>query len=314
MSKILLLFAALVIGPAVLAAPSESTSTLNADELTETTSKPDGQDVDTLITNKKLRTDTGSKSRYSISTSLNYAGGSLQQPFGEKRPNITGALGTTDFPALGGSISGKYNLTTQQALFAGFGLRWVAPLSGTRTPNGYQGDRVDVENPYFAYQYIYNLFGLQSAVSLRQTYVSASDQQRKGFLTNWGFGQTSVYEFEGTGFSIGFNTYIGAAVFTKHDPEFKKEQGDYSWAFLPAIEYRLTDKVNLRMDSNLFVFEHIRSSENPWTFRRYDVSQNFGVGISVTRDIYLSPGVSFVIGDLRADRTTWSIGSSANLF
>ena len=50
------------------------------------------------------------------------------------------------------------------------------------------------------------------------------------------------------------------------------------------------------------------------TFHRQDVSQNFGLGYAIRRDIYISPGVSFDVSNLRADRTTWSVGANVNLF
>jgi hypothetical protein len=311
----------LVLSLAVTArAESETSSDVNADAVTmkiedvkaPNRKEPKGQDVDTIITNKKLRAETGSKSRYSISTSFGYSGGTLNQPFGETRPNITGAAGTTDFPSLGGSVSGKYAFTTQSAVLGGVGMRWVAPLAGTKTPEGYHGSRVDADNPYIVYQYLYNWFGLQSSVSLQETFITATDLQRKGFVTSWGLGQNSVYEIGDTGISVGFNTFVGLAYF--NDNRFRSEQSDYSFAWSPAIEYRLSDRLNVRLDSGLINYQHIRSEGSPWTFRRLDITQNLSLGYSVTRDIYVSPGVSFVLGNLRADRTTWSVGANINLF
>lgn len=296
------------------AATGDSSLKIKADEVKEESNKPEGQDIDTIITNPKLRAETGSKSRYSLSTSLGYAGGSLHDTLGEKRPNITGATGSTDFPALNGSVSAKYNINTTNSIFGGIGVRWVAPLAGTETPKGYNGNRVDADNPYFIYQYVYNMAGLQSSVQLRQTFITTSDLRNRGFVTSWGLGQNSVYEIGTSGISVGFNTYVGLGYFDKHTEELKGGQSDYSWAFSPAIEYRLSDKLNLRADTNLFVYEHIRSQRNAWTFRRQDVSQNFGIGYAVARDIYVSPGVSFVLGNLRADRTTWSLGATVNMF
>lgn len=294
--------------------PAENRLTIeNAKEKSPPPQNPD-DDVDTLITNPKMRAESGSKSKYSIATSANYSGGSLKQPFGDTRPNITGATGTTDFPTLGGSVSAKWNMSKRSSLMGGVGLRWVAPLAGEQTPKGYEGKRVDADNPYLVYQYLYRMGALQSAVQLRETFFTASDRTREGFLTNWAVSQNSMYDIGMTGISVGFNTYVGAAIYNKHEPEFKKGQSDYSFGFSPAAEYRLTDKLNLHVDTNLFIYEHLRSANGTWTFRRQEVSQNFSVGYAITRDLFISPGVSFVASNLRLERTTWSLNANINLF
>src|SRR3954467_3672211 len=65
----------------------------------------DDDDVDTMITNSAMRADSGSKSKWSIASSLNYAGGSIEKPLAEDRPNISGVTGTTDKSLIDGQIS-----------------------------------------------------------------------------------------------------------------------------------------------------------------------------------------------------------------
>ena len=276
-------------------------------------SSEDHEDVDRLITNPKMRAETGSKSRFSLSSSLFYSGGSLNQPFGERKPNISGAPGTTDFPSLGGTVAGKLNINARHSLFGGVGVRWVAPLSLHR-PTDYSGNIFDADTPYLTYQYLYRLGGLQSSLQLRESWTTTSDLRRLGYVTSWGISQYSVYEFGASGLSAGFNTWIGLGYFDRDELQYKALQSDYSWALAPFLEYRLSDRLNLRLDTNLFVYDHMRSMGNALTFRRQSVTQILSLGWSVTRDIFISPGISLSLERLSLARTTWSVSSSVNLF
>lgn len=279
-----------------------------------TPSQSQDEDVDQIITNKKMRAESGSKSKYSLSTSFGYSGGSLTRPFGERRLNITGGTGSTPLTALNGSISGKYNMTTQSSIFAGVGLRLITPLQGPSVPSDYHGDKLDVSNPNISYQYLYRWSGIQSSLNLNETFFTASDLIHKGYVSSWGFSQNNVYDFGGSRFSLGIYTYVGLAAYSKNDTDLLAQQSDYSWGFLPAAEYRLTDRLNLRVDTNLFIFEHLRSETRATTLRRQDVTQSLGLGYAVRRDIYLSPGISFAATHFHWDRTIWSLGANINLF
>src|SRR5690606_25493408 len=53
-----------------------------------------GDDIDQEITNRKLRAETGSKSKYSISTDWTYNGGTIKDPGSDVRPNVRAASST----------------------------------------------------------------------------------------------------------------------------------------------------------------------------------------------------------------------------
>lgn len=270
-------------------------------------------DIDQLITNPKMRAESGSKSKYSLASTLTYSGGSLNQPFGKTRPNLTGATGTTDFPSLVGQVSGKYNISKITALLGGVGVRWVAPFAGGADLPGYEGKRLDAADPYVIYQYLYRVGGLQSNVQAKQTLYTASDLTKRGFVTSFNLSQNSVYEIGTTGLSLGFNANLNLGWFNKEDAESRKGQSDYTIAFTPNAEYRFTETVNARLETNAFVYEHLRSRSNALTFNKQDVSQTLSLGVAVTRDVFVSPGVSFVASNLRLDRTQWSVSATINL-
>jgi hypothetical protein len=308
-----LLLLALVFHIQARAASEDSSNKVKMQDVKVNGNAPVGEDVDTIITNKKMRAETGSKSKYSISMGVNYSGGSLDKPFDDHRPNIANGTGATDVASLGGSISGKYALSTTTALLAGAGMRWITPLEGSK-PSNFNGDKFDADNPYFIYQYLYRWLNLQSAVQAQVTYFTASNLVNEGYVGTFGLSQTSIYEFGHSGLSIGAQAYTGLGYFNNDTPKAKADQSDYSFGFLPFIEYRLTDRLNLRTSSNTFIYEHVRSSDDANTYRRQKVTENVGVGISITRDVFLYPNVEFLIGDMRSDRSTFSLGANVNLF
>src|SRR6218665_3026703 len=122
----------------------EAANTLKIEEVKNPDNQPKGEDIDTIITNNKMRAETGSKSKYSISTSIGYNGGSLHRPLDTYRPNITKGTRSTDVSTLGAQIHGKYAIDTANAILAGTGVRMIAPQEGSRLPKDYSGDKYDV--------------------------------------------------------------------------------------------------------------------------------------------------------------------------
>lgn len=272
-----------------------------------------GADVDAIITNKRMRAETGSKSKFSLASALSYSAGSVRTPFSNERPNLSAATGTTDVSALGGSVSLKYGLNTQSALFAGVGLRWLSPLYGS-TPAGYNGSKFDVDNPYFNYQYLYRWAGIQSALTLNETFYTNSNLTRGGYVTGWSISQNNVYDIGTTGLTVGINLYGNLGYFDNNSPGAKAYQSDYAFGLVPAVEYRLTDKVSLRTDSNLFSFQHVRSATSAHTYQQQRWAQTLALGITLSRDVYLYPGIQWVVGDIRAERTATWVSANINMF
>ncbi|NJM09665.1 MAG: hypothetical protein HC883_01840 [Bdellovibrionaceae bacterium] len=271
------------------------------------------EDTDALITNIKMRAEAGSKSKYSLAFALGYNTGGLEKPFADKRPNLSGGKGSTDFTSLTGSVSGKYTFDAQKSVFAGLGVRWITPTQSHK-PTAYTGDKVDADNPFVRYQYLYRWLGVQASASVSQTFYTASDLQNNGYVTGTSFSQYNAYDFGGSRFSVGFIPYLNLGFFNKDTAAAKSAQSDYSFGVTPFIEYRLTDKINLRSDSNPAAFEHIRSTEDAHTYNRQRVIQTFSVGFALTRDIYISPGVLWVVEDPRDDRSSTWISMNINVF
>lgn len=294
-------------------ADDASTSTLKVERPADQVNKPPGEDVDLIITNNKMRAETGSKSRYSIASSLSYSGGSLASPGNERRPNLSAATGTTDIASIGGSISGKFAIDSVNSLFGGVGLRWLAPMDAG-TPVGYNGSKFDVDNPYLNYQYLYRWSGVQSALTLDETFYTNANLVHAGYVTQWSVSQNNMYDLGHSGFTVGCNVYATLSYFDKNDVDVKAYQSDYAFGLTPAIEYRLTDKLNLRTDSNPWSFQHLRSYRNANAYQMQHWAQTLSLGWAVTRDIYVSPGFQWLPEDIRIDRTVTWLSANINVF
>lgn len=298
-------------------------SSLKSSDLTEQNKTP-GQDIDEVITNNKMRAESGSKSRWSISSDLSYNGGSIEKPLAEDRPNIAGATGTTDKASLVGSVATKVNLNSKHSLAAGIGLRWITPFA-VNGPRNYNGDRFDADNPYLTYQYLYRWSGIQSVLQVTPTVYTNSNLKRLGYEAGVTVSQNNIYEVGTTGLSVGLFTAIQGSAYSKNGSvgqpgeedyvaNVQEEQSDYLFNIDPYLEYQLNDRFNLRAVGNIWNYEHIRAEKRADTFQWDKVFVSVGVGVSVTRDIFLYPNLQFLPDNVRSDLTNIALNANLNVF
>lgn len=273
-------------------------------------------DVDDVITNRKLRAETGAKSKYSFSTALSYSGGTLKNPGADVRPNISSTVFVPLQPALAGSLGGKYKISSLQSLSADVGIKIYKPFHSDAKKNF--RERTTVADPSLTYQVVYQAAGIQnvSSVSLGVTTDSAY-RDSIGQVGSIGLSQTAIYDFGGSIWSVGLAGEVGYTTFDKDKNQLDADgarlgenQSDYSVALYPFAEVNISEKLNLRTVFRPWIYEHVRS-ESFGNISRAPYTQSVGVGISVTRDIYLYPNVQFAPLNLQSDRT--NVGMSLNL-
>lgn len=277
-------------------------------------------DVDQIITNIKMRAETGSKAKWSIATSMGYSAGPVNDLLSDFRPNLNGGTGSTDFTTFSAAVAGKYAINTQHSIFAGSGGRIVTPLRGG-TPHGnadpkqnFHGDKVDVDNPYVNYQYLYRWWGVQSALTVSNTFYTASNLKRDGYVTNTSVGQNNLWDLGQTGLTLGVTSILSAGYFDKHTEAVKSKQSDYRLELTPALEYRVNDWINARTDLYIFSVQHRRNKEDLFTVVRQKVVQGFTLGFAITRDIYISPGIQWNPSEMKPNRTTTWVSANINIF
>ncbi|MCB0365562.1 MAG: hypothetical protein H6624_04015 [Bdellovibrionaceae bacterium] len=272
-------------------------------------------DVDELITNRKLRAETGSKSKLSVSTSFNYSGATINKPGARIRPNIRGAANTVALASLSGSIAGKYRLGTKDSVSAGVGLRMLTPFHDSLNTSKINGvERADVYNPYVDLTHIDKIGGFQSVTSASVTGMTTDYSRQTGYVANISVSETLLKDIGTSGFSVGLYSGIDGSIFDKFDDAAKAGSADYSIGFYPFLEYVINDTLNFRTISGLWVYDHLRSERSTFTFEKNKIYQSVGLGISVSRDIYLYPNVQFLPENIRADLTNVALSANINVF
>lgn len=320
-------FSAVLLMVSVSAQAQESESRIKTDDVKEikNKNKTPGQDVDELITNNLLRAQTGSKSRWSLSSNLDYSGGSIQKPLAEDRPNIASTTGDTPKASINGTISGKYNISAVNSLSAGVGVRWIAPLS-TGSPKNYNGDRVDAVNPMLTFQHLYKWSGIQSVLAVEPIYYTESNLVKQGYEYLLYVSQDNVLEIGHSGLSLGVSVSGQFGTFNKTGPlgskndqdnyidDLRTVQADYVFGLSPILEFAFNDTYNFRTVTNIWNFEHMRSFSSPNKYVNDTITQSVGLGISVTRDVFIYPNVQFLPENIRSDRTNVAVNTNINLF
>jgi hypothetical protein len=316
MTRIVILLASLAIYPFASNAEEAkggSENQLKIEDLKPKSLAP-GEDVDEVLTNKYMRAQSGSKSKISISNSLNYQGGTVERPLAENRPNITGGTGNTAVASLTDTISAKIAIDQRHAILGGFGARWITPLQGSDTPDSYNGNKTDAYDPYVKYQYVYKWYGVQSVMTTGVTATTQNNLVRQGYVGNAILQQNNAYEFGHTGISLGLLSAAIGAAYDDNSPKFLPGQADYTVGLYPFLEYVINDRLNIRTISGVWVFEHLRSEPRAATLFKDTIYQSVGLGISISRDVFLYPNIQIIPEDIRADRTNVALAATVNLF
>lgn len=289
---------------------SSSSSKIKAEDVTPS-AQPSGEDADNLITNKKMRAEAGSKSKYSLKSKITYNGGNVASAFSSERPNIAGHPGETDVTALIGDISGKYAINSQHSVAAGLGVRYLAPTHGLSTPDAYKkkGDKVDANDPYVYYQYLTKIGSVQTVLGAKPTLITQANRVNAGYATQTEMTSIFAYDLGTSGLTLAMYFEVTPYTFTR----YSEDDTDLYTDIAPYVEYHITDHIDFRAVTNLYQFDHVRG--NPWTtWTQEKIIQSVGVGFSITRDVYLYPNFQFDLADVDMQRTNVALQSFINLF
>lgn len=285
-----------------------------------------GEDTDAVITNRMQRAATGSKSKgLSFSTALGYNMGTVEKPFASRRPNITAGAAMRDVPAMDGSVGLRYRLSPTANIGFGIGVMMVSPFhEGVNS----LAQRTFVSDPSVSYTKVFRLGGTQNISSVGLS-VNTNDQARRvGALVTPDLSHSMLYDFGGSRMTVGLTAAVWGTFFNR-DPrsieivESKPmavglNQSDYNFGIYPFMEYNINDRLNFRALIGQVV-QHRRSDAagnltDPTTFRANTMYSSMGIGISVTRDIFLYPNVQFIPEDIRGNRTNVALSATVNVF
>ena len=278
--------------------------------------------VDQVITNRMLRAQTGSLSKWSVTTAIGYSAGSVAKPFDPIRPNITASnQNSTSLQNLGGSVGVKYRSSEMSSVTVNGGIRMLTPFQSSYSTTDPQAQksfdenhgRFDFNNPAFAYGYIFSGLGGQNFFSIQQTLTTDTGLRQLGYLTNMSVYHAYVYDIPEARVSLTWRWNLTYYYFDKVATVDPAKQTIYQVGFNPAVDFNLNDRFNLRTEWS-FAYEHTRERSSALSFRANRIAQTVGLGISLSRDVMLYPNVQFLPDDIRADRTNVGISTNINLF
>lgn len=277
-------------------------------------------DIDAEITNARMRSELGSKSQWSFKSSLGYNGGSLQRPFDSIRPNYRASASIESLTALSGNVGVNYRVSKGGNLSAGTGVVIMAPLEGSITEDfkdprntNRNVKRMQVSTPYLDYSQGYRAMGMQMISSATYSHYTEEDQtDYYNLLGNVSVSQTVLADLGDSNWQAGASLSFDKDIFKGGN---KADAGDirydYGIGLFPFAEYTFNDTFSFRTVFGYFQFASYEEKQDLIQLEPY---QSVGIGISVTRDIYVYPNVQFTPKDLRDDRTNVAVSANLNLF
>lgn len=294
-----------------------NTSTVKVSDVQKSEEKK--EDIDQEITNARMRSELGSKSQWSFKSSLGYSGGSVEKPFDSIRPNYRASASIESLTALSGNVGVNYRVSKGGNLSLGTGVVVMAPLEGDimkdfedprASRKGAKQKRSQVSNPYIDYSHGYRAMGMQMISSATYTHYTEEDAtDYYNLLGNVSVSQTVLADFGDSkwqgGVSLSLDKDLTKGAFND-GPRY-----DYGVGLFPFAEYSFNDTFSFR---TVFGYFQFASYEGVNDLIQLEPYQSMGVGISVTRDIYLYPNVQFTPKDVRADRTNVALSANLNLF
>ncbi len=273
--------------------------------------------ADQLITNRRLRADTGSLSLWSVSTGFTYQGGSLAEPKDAQRPNIVKGADALTLQNLTGDIGVRYRVTKLFSITGSTGVFWTTPFHDSiKTKNKKLRNQFDenhqkltLNDPMLKGTYVNKYSYFQSVTQLRLTLITNNQQKLDGYQGNYYLSQNFMHQVADTKFSYGTNIAVQFYSFSKENSALT----DQIFGFYPSVEYEINDKLNFRSVFGTFVYQHLRSEESG-TYEKRKVYQSLGLGILLSRDIFLYPNIQYIPSDIRMDRTNIALTANINFF
>lgn len=274
------------------------------------------EDIDQVVTNRMQRASVGKKSKYSFSFNGQYLGGTITSPGAATRPNIMAAVDTQDDPRLTGALAARYRFTPLQTLSLSIGVGIDKPFHGD--DNQSFGDRSSLNDPSLTYSVVSKLGGFVSTTSVSATYWDNAFNRAAGYRMQYGIQEVIMTDFGGSRFTLGTSANILTNTFDIDRTSFNNrglvgpQQTDFRAGIFPFMEVVLNDTLNFRTLLG-FMAQRVRSEANFWTWRELRRYSSSGIGISITKDIFLYPNVQFIPEDMRPENTNVALNATINL-
>jgi hypothetical protein len=294
---------------------SEGETKMKIEDAADKKNKVEG-DIDQEIVNKKLRAESGSKSKYSLSMDATYTGGSVTRAFGQERPNLYGRPGTQRVTSLTLGPDVRYRWTKNDSLTFGTSLGMNTPFQGDVSQ---ENSQLRVGDPTIGYSRVGKIGAFQSIAGAALAYGTSPESldidQQALVDVSWNLLRT----FQ-NGLSLGlvpevtYTFYKKAAGNGAETGYGQDDRTDYDIAFYPYAEYELNDTFSLRTVARYTTWYHMYGDEEGDRLLHYPGTQSVGLGMSLARDLHLYPNVQFMWEDIKSDRTNVAMTATMNVF
>lgn len=282
---------------------SASTTEMDATEL-EAVDLKEGEGLDEEIINARMRANSGSRSKVSMSASLGYNGGSIENPLDSERPNLSGDPTEETDSDLGGSVSARYRFTDKVSATFGAGVGVLKPFHGA--------EEMNIDNPSVGLSRYYKLGAFQTATSGSLTYGTSEAWKGADLDGIAGVSHNMMATLGDSGFTAGAS--VSLSYYSYGDDSLSVDpRTQMAFGLYPQLEYQFNDTFAARTVFGYFNLVS-RRDEGAFDFERQYEYQSVGVGISVSRDIYLYPNIQLIPDNLSVENTNVGISATINLF
>jgi len=256
------------------------------------------KDIDIEITNSRLRAQTGSKSLYSVQTSFTYNGGSIQDPIGSTRPQLSPGTVENDPTKLMGRIAAKYRATDHDNISLGFGVGWLTP--------GYNGQKGQSENPYVGYNRVFKSGDIQNIFEIYVQKYTAQSSVANMLNYESTLAHLVLVPIGKSKFNVGATFLWSHEYYSNNTGAIQDKIAAY-----PFAEYGINRTFSIRTNNRSLTY--FNTAKSPSAYQNDEPSQSLGIGVSLARDIYLYPNVQWVWADIRAEKTNLAVSANINL-
>lgn len=297
-----------------------SKSTINVEDVSGKRNKVDG-DIDNEITNPKLRTESGSKSRFSGSAAMTYRGGAVSRPFGTERPNLSVLPENQTDTSLDGTLKMRYRPSPNNSFTLGVGLGLRTPFQGDTNSNTNQ---LNVGDPILGYNYTWAGLGLQNSANIYASYGTSKESVRMDQVASFALDHSVMKPIVGR-FQLGLTSYVYQSLYDNKPGENPPTaipnhssrvdmRTSLGISISPIAEYYITDTFGIRAMFSFFRWRHLYGDRDNWALQSVQEFISLGVAWTVMRDIYLYPNVQFLPDDIRSEFTNFGVTASINVF
>lgn len=258
----------------------------------------------TDITDAELRAQSGSRSRYSVKVSASYSGGKIADPLSKEQP-VRNATVHRNLTFMSGSISARYRLDKRSAISFGSGVRALTPFHELK--------EVQWNSPYISWGTYKRHNKLQYFNSVRFSLTTQPEYKGIGQWGTFALSQGGKYQIGESNLYVGGNYTLSYFAYSRGR---RDSDSKYASSYFLGVYPSLTYKVNRLFDINsslAYNFANRRIFNDAFKLDQYRLTGRTGLGIAVSKTVYIRPYIDYLVEDFEWDTTSFSLSTTFSL-